>query len=74
VTERGKLSMSRANREGYARFCERLGVRFPGPAHLVITNNVKKKWLWREVGQHGAVLDVFVQSRRDDRAQLTDAP
>src|ERR687884_555572 len=28
----------------------------------------KKHWLWRAVDQHGVVLDVLVQSRRDKRA------
>src|SRR5918911_1226851 len=28
----------------------------------------KKHWLWRAVDQHGGVLDVLVQSRRDKRA------
>jgi putative transposase len=28
----------------------------------------KKHWLWRAVDQHGLVLDVLVQSRRDKRA------
>jgi len=28
----------------------------------------KKHWLWRAVDQHGAVLDVLVQSRRDKHA------
>src|SRR3712207_6535356 len=28
----------------------------------------RKHWLWRAVDQHGLVLDVLVQSRRDKRA------
>jgi putative transposase len=32
---------------------------------VVVTINGKKHWLWRAVDQHGAVLDVLVQSRRD---------
>jgi len=35
---------------------------------VVVTINGKKHWLWRGVDQHGAVLDVLVQSRRDKRA------
>jgi putative transposase len=35
---------------------------------VVVTNNGKKHWLWRAVDQHGAVLDVPVQSRRDRHA------
>jgi putative transposase len=34
----------------------------------VVTINGKKHWLWRAVDQHGAVLDVLVQSRRDRHA------
>ena len=33
-----------------------------------MTTNGKKHWLWRAVDQHGAVLDVLVQSRRDKNA------
>ncbi|WP_211608444.1 IS6 family transposase [Paraburkholderia nemoris] len=32
---------------------------------VVVTINGRKHWLWRAVDQHGAVLDVLVQSRRD---------
>jgi IS1 family transposase len=35
---------------------------------VVVTINGKKHWLWRAVDQHGAVLDVPVQSRRDKHA------
>src|ERR1700738_533839 len=35
---------------------------------VVVTINAKKHWLWRAVDQHGAVLDVRVQSRRDKAA------
>jgi len=35
---------------------------------VVITINGKKHWLWRAVDQHGAVLDVLAQSRRDRHA------
>lgn len=35
---------------------------------VVVTINGKKHWLWRAVDQHGAVLDVLVQSRRDKPA------
>lgn len=35
---------------------------------VVITIGGKKHWLWRAVDQHGFVLDVLVQSRRDARA------
>ncbi|MBC8752199.1 MULTISPECIES: IS6 family transposase [Paraburkholderia] len=35
---------------------------------VVVPINGKKHWLWRAVDQHGAVLDVLVQSRRDRHA------
>ena len=35
---------------------------------VVVTINGKKHWLWRAVDQHGAVLDVLVQSQRDRHA------
>jgi putative transposase len=35
---------------------------------MVVTINGMKHWLWRAVDQHGAVLDVLVQSRRDRHA------
>jgi putative transposase len=35
---------------------------------VVVTINRKKHWLWRAVDQHGAVLDVLVQSGRDKHA------
>jgi putative transposase len=35
---------------------------------MVVTINRRKHWLWRAVDQHGAVLDVLVQSRRDKEA------
>jgi putative transposase len=34
----------------------------------VVTINIKSHWLWRAVDQHGAVLDVLVQTRRDRHA------
>ncbi len=35
---------------------------------VVISIAGKKHWLWRAVEQHGAVLDILVQSRRDTNA------
>lgn len=35
---------------------------------VVIAINGEKHWLWRAVDQHGVVLDVLVQRRRDARA------
>jgi putative transposase len=34
----------------------------------MVTINGKKHWLWRAADQHGAALDVLVQSRRDKYA------
>jgi putative transposase len=48
--------------------------RLPAPGdkwHLdevVISIAGKKHWLWRAVDQHGAVLDILVQSRRNAKA------
>lgn len=35
---------------------------------MAVTINGTKHWLWRAVDQHGAVLDVLVQRRRDTAA------
>lgn len=35
---------------------------------MVIAINERKYWLWRAVDQHGAVLDILIQSRRDKKA------
>ena len=35
---------------------------------MVIAINKRKYWLWRAVDQHGIVLDILVQSRRDKKA------
>jgi transposase-like protein len=35
---------------------------------VVVTIKGQRHWLWRAVDQHGAVLDVLVQSRRDKAA------
>jgi putative transposase len=55
-------------------FANQIRRRLPHPGdkwHLdevVITIAGKKHWLWRAVDQDGIVLDVLVQSRRDQRA------
>ena len=59
---------SRVNREVYARFCERLGVKFPGPTYLFVTLRGEPYLLWRAVDEHGAELDILVQKRRDKAA------
>ena len=35
---------------------------------VVISIGGQKHWLWRAVDQHGAVLDILVQSRRNAKA------
>ena len=35
---------------------------------VVVTINGRRNWLWRAADQHGATLDVLVQSRRDRHA------
>jgi putative transposase len=55
-------------------FANRIRRRLPAPGdkwHLdevVINISGRKHWLWRAVDQHGAVLDILVQSRRDAKA------
>jgi putative transposase len=57
--------------QGYANQIRR---RLPAPGdkwHLdgvVISIAGQKHWLWRAVDQHGAVLDILVQSRRNAKA------
>ena len=43
-------------------------MQLPRATHLVITIAGTKHWLWRAVDQEGFVLDVLVQSRRDNKA------
>ena len=58
-------------RRGFANQIRR---RLPAPGdkwHLdevVISIGGQKHWLWRAVDQHGAVLDILVQSRRNAKA------
>ncbi|WP_114947503.1 IS6 family transposase [Microvirga calopogonii] len=55
-------------------FANRIRRRLPAPGdkwHLdevVISIAGKKHWLWRAVDQHGVVLDILVQSRRNATA------
>jgi putative transposase len=55
-------------------FANRIHRRLPAPGdkwHLdevVICIAGRKHWLWRAVDQHGVVLDILVQSRRDTAA------
>ncbi len=44
---------------------------------VAISIGAKKHWLWRAVDQHGAVLDILVQSRRNaqaDKRQMRKLP
>jgi putative transposase len=55
-------------------FTNQIRRRLPAPGdkwHLnevVISIAGKKHWLWRAIDQHGVVLDILVQSRRDAKA------
>jgi putative transposase len=55
-------------------FANQIRRRLPAPGdkwHLdevVISIEGKKHWLWRAVDQHGVVLDILVQSRRNAKA------
>jgi putative transposase len=55
-------------------FVNQIRRRLPAPGdkwHLdevVISISGRKHWLWRAVDQHGVVLDILVQSRRDAKA------
>ena len=37
---------------------------------VVISIRGKKHWLWRAVDQHGNLLDILVQSRRNTKAAM----
>jgi len=56
---------------GIARRIRAMGLARGDKWHLdevVVTINGRRHWLWRAVDQHGATLDVLVQSRRDRHA------
>jgi len=59
---------SRVNREVYARFCERLRVKFPGSTHPC--NRVKREWryLYRVVDTDGHTIDFLLRAHRDKTA------
>jgi putative transposase len=57
------------NREVHVRIWERLGVQVPWATRQVfIRIQGELHYLWRAVDQHGVVLDVLVQRRRDGKA------
>ena len=43
---------SRISREAYVRFCERLGVKFPGPTRLVAGSGFQRRYGRSEPTQH----------------------
>ncbi len=55
-------------------FANQIRRRLPAPGdkwhidEVVISIAGRKHWLWRAVDQHGAVLDILVQSRRNAKA------
>src|SRR5215207_3136498 len=55
-------------------FASKIRRRLPAPGdkwhrdEVVISIAGKKHWLWRAVDQHGTVLDILVQSRRNAKA------
>jgi len=59
---------SRVNREVYARFCERLRVRFPGSTHPYIKVKGQSKYLYRAVDKAGNTVDFLLRAHRDKAA------
>jgi transposase-like protein len=59
---------SRVNREVYARFCERLGVKSPGPTYRFVKLRGEPYLLWRAADERGTKLDVLLQKHRDKAA------
>jgi DDE domain len=56
---------SRVNREVYARFCERLRVRFPGSTHPYIRVKGQWRYLYRAVDKAGKTIDFLFGAKRD---------
>jgi putative transposase len=48
-------------------------VRQVAPDEVLLKINGKRHWLWRTVDQNGIVLDILVQSRRDQHAAVLPA-
>ncbi|SOE96681.1 Transposase (or an inactivated derivative) [Burkholderia sp. D7] len=59
---------SRVNREVYARFCERLRVKFPGSTHPYIKVKGHWKYLYRAVDKAGHTVDFLLRAHRDKAA------
>jgi len=56
---------SRVNQEDYARFCERLRVKFPGSTHPYIRVRGEWKYLYRAVDKAGNTIDFLLRAHRD---------
>ena len=56
---------SRVNREVYARFCERLRVKFPGSTHPYIKVKGQWKYLYRAVDKAGKTIDFLFRTKSD---------
>jgi putative transposase len=78
LAERGVI----VSHESLRQWCNKFGAAFAGRLcrrrarvgdkwHLdevMLKINGKRHWLWRAVDQNGVVLDILVQSRRDQQA------
>jgi putative transposase len=59
---------SRVNREVYARFCERLRVKFPGSTHPYVKIRGEWRHLYRAVDKEGNTVDFLLRPRRNKAA------
>ncbi len=78
LAERGVI----VSHEAIRQWCTKFGATFAGGLRrrrtrvgdkwhfdeVMLTINGKRHWLWRAVDQNGVVLDILVQSRRDQHA------
>ena len=61
---------SRVNREVYARFCERLRVKFLGSTHPYVKVRGEWRYLYRAVDKEGNTVDFLLRARRNKAAAL----